>query len=120
MAHPLLDMNNHRVMKWLKDAKEGIVVAGGNGKGDNLSQLYYPLGVIVDKLGQIYVADQGSSRVVRWCKGAKEGTLVVGGNEEGEQSNQLHNPQGLSFDRKGNLYVADSWNDRIQKFEIDL
>jgi sugar lactone lactonase YvrE len=26
------DYNNHRVMKWMKGAKEGIVVAGGNGR----------------------------------------------------------------------------------------
>jgi hypothetical protein len=30
------DRDNHRVMKWIKDAKEGIVVAGGNGQGNSL------------------------------------------------------------------------------------
>jgi DNA-binding beta-propeller fold protein YncE len=106
-------------MKWLKDAKEGIVVAGGNGQGNSLTQLSYPRGVIVDQLGQIYVADGGNDRVVRWCKGAKEGTIVVGGNGKGEQSNQLNTPRGLSFDRQGNLYVVDCGNHRIQKFEVN-
>ena len=31
--------DNHRVMKWVKGAKEGIVVAGGRGKGNDLTQL---------------------------------------------------------------------------------
>lgn len=36
-------------MKWVK-----------NGKGSSLSQLSYPSGIIVDDLGQIYVADCGN------------------------------------------------------------
>jgi sugar lactone lactonase YvrE len=106
-------------MKWLKDAKEGIVVAGGNGQGNSLTQLYSPYGVIADQLGQIYVTDSMNHRVMRWYKGAKEGTIVVGGNGRGIQSNQLNHPEGLSFDREGNVYVADCWNHRIQKFELN-
>jgi DNA-binding beta-propeller fold protein YncE len=106
-------------MKWIKDAKEGIVVAGGNGKGKSLRQLSSPQGVIVDQVGQIYVADWGNHRVMCWSQGANEGTIVVGGNEYGQQSNQFSYPRNLSFDRQGNLYVVDCWNHRIQKFEIE-
>jgi sugar lactone lactonase YvrE len=77
------------------------------------------MGVIVDQLGQIYVADWGNHRVMRWCRGAKEGTIVVGRNGREKQSNQLNAPISLSFDRQGNLYVADRGYHRIQKFEID-
>ncbi|CAF4280766.1 unnamed protein product, partial [Adineta steineri] len=94
--------------------------AGGNGQGGNLNQLSNPEGVVVDHLGQIYVADSYNHRVMRWCEGEEEGEVVVGGNGYGNQSNQLLNPMGLSFDDEGNLYVADSKNDRIQKFEIFL
>jgi sugar lactone lactonase YvrE len=113
------DSDNHRVMKWMKDAKEGIIVAGGNGSGDSLRQLSNPQGVIVDELGQIYVADECNNRVMRWCKEAKEGTIVVGGNGCGQQSNQLNRPSSLSFDRQGNLYVADCNSNRIQKFHVE-
>ncbi|CAF4238102.1 unnamed protein product [Adineta steineri] len=107
-------------MKWKKNAKEGIIVAGGNGQGNSLKQLNHPEGVVVDHLGQIYVADSYNHRVMRWCEGGEEGEVVVGGNGEGNQSNQLFDPMGLSFDSEENLYVADSGNDRIQKFEIVL
>jgi sugar lactone lactonase YvrE len=107
-------------MKWMKDAKEGIVVAGGNGHGQSLKQLSNPRGVIVDPLGQIYITDSSNHRVMRWCKGATEGTIVAGRYEEGEQFNQLTGPSGLSFDREGNLFVVDGGNDGIQKFEIDF
>ncbi|CAF1395377.1 unnamed protein product [Adineta steineri] len=107
-------------MKWRKDAKEGIIVAGGNGQGRNLNQLSYPTGVIADHFGQIYVADNGNNRVMRWYEGKEEGEIVVGGNGDANQSNQLHYPRDLSFDGEGNLYVADSTNHRIEKFEIIL
>ncbi|CAF1429627.1 unnamed protein product [Adineta steineri] len=114
------DWRNHRVMKWMKGAKEGIVVAGGKGKGNSLTQLSNPRGVTVDHLGNVYVADMSNERIMRWCEGSKEGSIVVGGNGRGEQSNQFKYPAGLSFDIEGNLYVVDCHNHRIQKFNIDL
>ncbi|CAF5026032.1 unnamed protein product [Rotaria sp. Silwood1] len=106
-------------MKWMEGAKQGIVVAGGQEKGNDLTQLSYPRGVVVDQLGTVYVADAGNNQIMRWPKGATQGSVIVGGNGRGEQSNQLHWPVGLSFDRHGNLYVVDWGNHRVQKFNID-
>ncbi|CAF1083853.1 unnamed protein product [Adineta steineri] len=74
-------------------------------------------GVIVDHLGQIYVADCFNHRVMRWCEGNTEGEIVVGGNDDGKELNQLNGPKGLSFDDEENLYVVDNGNHRILKFE---
>jgi hypothetical protein len=82
-------------MKWIKDAKERIVVAGENGQGDCLTELSEPQRVIFDHLGQIYVADSGNHRFMCWCKGDEEGTIVIGRNGRGEQLNQLHYPQRI-------------------------
>ncbi|CAF4818244.1 unnamed protein product, partial [Rotaria sp. Silwood2] len=98
---------------------EGIVVAGGHGEEDALTQLYYPNGLFVDTLGTIYVADSSNNRVMRWPKGAKQGTVIVGGNGKGEGANQFNYPRGLSFDRQGNLYVVDWGNHRVQRFSIE-
>jgi DNA-binding beta-propeller fold protein YncE len=103
----------------MKDAKEGIIVAGGNDEGNSLKQLSSPQGVIVDQSGQIYVTDNDNHRVMRWCEGVSEGMIIIGGNGRGQQSNQLNRPSGLSFDRLGNLYIADCNNNRIQKFDIE-
>ncbi|CAF1953877.1 unnamed protein product [Rotaria magnacalcarata] len=106
-------------MKWNKDAKEGIVIAGGQGQGNALTQLSYPLGLFVDTLGTVYVADYMNDRVMRWTQGAKQGTVIVGGNGVGAGANQLSYPVGLSFDRHGNLYVADRDNNRVHRFSIE-
>ncbi|CAF1403240.1 unnamed protein product, partial [Rotaria magnacalcarata] len=90
-------------MKWKKGAKEGIVVAGGQGRGNTLTQLYYSLGLFVDTLGTVYVTDSWNHRVIRWIQGDnKQGTVIVGGNEKGAGANQLNGPIGLSFDQHGN------------------
>ena len=47
--------NNYRLMKWNKDANQGIVVYEGQGNG--LTQLYDPRGLFVDTSGTLYVAD---------------------------------------------------------------
>ena len=109
---------NHRVMKWNKDAKEGIVVAGSQGEGKALTQLNHPNGLFVDTLGALYVADQWNHRVMRWTQEAKQGTVVGGGNCWGAGENQFNVPYGLSFDRHGNLYVADAHNNRVQRFSL--
>ena len=56
-------------MKWMKSAKEGIIVAGGQGHGNSLTQLSCPMGVIIDHLGNVYVADFYNDRIMRWCEG---------------------------------------------------
>lgn len=97
------DWDNHRVMKWSKDAK-GVVVAGGQDQRNGSRQLSYPAGIIVDQLGALYIVDIGNTRVVRWLKGAEVETIVVGGNE-GEN----------------NVHVLDFENDRdrVQRFDVN-
>ncbi|CAF1454039.1 unnamed protein product [Adineta ricciae] len=112
------DFGNYRVMKWRKDAQEGIVAAGGNGRGNNLNQLNCPEGIIVDHEGRIYVADMYNHRIMRLCEGDEEGEIIVGGNRRGNEPNQLSYPRSLSFDGEGNLYVGDLENDRIEKFDL--
>ncbi|CAF0858591.1 unnamed protein product [Adineta steineri] len=99
----------------MKGAEEGIVVAGGNGKGNSVTQLDECGGVIADRLGNVYVADPNNHRLMRWCEGSGEGSIVVDGN--GESSNESCAPAGLSFDREGNLYFADGSNGRVQKLD---
>ncbi|CAM4750624.1 unnamed protein product [Rotaria magnacalcarata] len=106
-------------MKWNKDAKEGIVIAGGQGQGNALTQLYHPYGIFVDMLDALYVADSLNHRVLRWAQGGKkQGNLIVGGNGRGAGANQLNCLRGLSFDHHGNLYVVDENNHRVQRFSI--
>ncbi|CAF3565270.1 unnamed protein product [Rotaria sp. Silwood1] len=105
-------------MKWKEDAKQGIVVAGGQDQGTGLGQLSYPYGVVVDQSGTVYVIDQENDRIMHWSEVAAQESVVIGGNGKGSELNQFNCPWDLSFDRHGNLYVVDKYNYRVQKFNI--
>ncbi len=103
-------------MKWMKNAKEAIIVADGHGRGNELNQLSHPTELFVDQLGAVYVADLFNNQIMRW---PTERNIVTFGNEELEQGNQFEFPYGISFDREGNLYVVDCVNNRVQRYKID-
>jgi sugar lactone lactonase YvrE len=60
------DMNNHRVMRWCKGAKEGTIVVGGNGKGKQSNQFNGPVGLSFDRQGNLYVADYWNRRIQKF------------------------------------------------------
>jgi hypothetical protein len=106
-------------MKWFTNLQEGIVVAGGNGYGNNLNQLKLPHSVIVDQMGTMYIVDFGNDRIMRWFKYSTKGTIIIGNDGSGNRTSQLSDPYDIAFDRQGNLYVADTSNHRIQMYQID-
>ncbi|CAF4097790.1 unnamed protein product [Adineta steineri] len=112
------DRDKHEVRRWKmgKYNNEGIVVAGGNEKGDQLNQLNFPTFIFVDEDQSVYVADDNNHRVMKWRKDAKEGKIVAGGNGKGENLNQLSKPEGVIVDDLGQIYVADRGNDRIMRW----
>ena len=59
------DYYNHRVMRWTKDAKEGIVV-GGNGRGEQANQFREPIDLSFDRENNLYVVEYYSHRVQRF------------------------------------------------------
>jgi sugar lactone lactonase YvrE len=94
-------------------------VTGGRGKGEELTQLDRPLGVWVDDIGTVYVAEGNNRRVTRWPRGETSEVVVVGGVGEGDVTNQFHDPEALSFDRRGNMYVAEWRYHCVQQFKLE-
>ncbi|CAF1543805.1 unnamed protein product [Adineta steineri] len=112
------DVEKNEVRRWKMGEynTEGVVVAGGNGQGDQLNQLNFPIFIFVDKDQSIYVSDWGNHRVMKWRKDAKQGRVVAGGNGEGRSLNQVSGPLGVIVDDLGQIYVADNGNDRIMRW----
>ena len=107
------DIGKNEVRRYIIGEKNGIVVAGGNGQGNQLNQLNYPRYLFIDKEQAVYVSDTYNHRVMKWNKGAKEGILVAGRREEGSALTQLSYPYGLFVDTSSTIYVADSRNNRV-------
>ncbi|CAF1470237.1 unnamed protein product [Adineta steineri] len=101
--------------KW---KQHGITIAGGNGSGNQLNQLYCPFGIYVDHRHQtIYIADWGNHRIVEWKYAAKTGQVVAGGNEIGKRSDQLHRPTDVIVDKRNDsLIICDGGNRRVVRW----
>ncbi len=82
----------------MRDEKEGIVVADGQGQGKSPTQLSFPHEIFVNQLGTLYLTDCNNHRVMRWLKGATQVTALVDENRHGKQLNQFHYSMDLSFD----------------------
>ena len=110
------DTEKDEVRRYTIGDKNGIVVAGGNGQGNQLNQLNCPRYLFVDKEQAVYVSDASNDRVMKWNKGANQGTVVAGGRGKGSALTQLNYPHGLFIDTSGTIYVADCWNHRVVRW----
>ena len=72
--------------------KNGVVVAGGNGQGNQFNQLHDPIYLFVDEEQAVYVSDEKNHRVMKWNKDAKERIVVAGGQGQGSALTQLSYP----------------------------
>ncbi|CAF2197795.1 unnamed protein product [Rotaria magnacalcarata] len=100
---------------WLQN---GITVAGGNQKGDELNQLYFPWGICVDDDEQaMYIADTFNHRIVEWKYGATHGRVLAGGNSSGNRKDQLNEPSNLLLDKENDaLIICDQGNRRVMRW----
>lgn len=101
------DTKNFRVIKWVKDATEGIAVVKG-----------FPRGLYVDSSETIYVADYSKHRLMKWNKGSKEGIPISIGDHQAIDFNQVYYPWAISSDQQGHLFVTDHFNHRVQRFSL--
>ncbi|CAF3046852.1 unnamed protein product [Rotaria socialis] len=110
------DYGKDEVRRYQLGEKNGTLVAGGNGKGDELNQLNYPTYLFVDRQQNVYVSDVQNDRVMKWNKRATEGIVVAGGEGGGNALTQLYHPHGLFVDTLDTFYVADCYNYRVMRW----
>ncbi|CAF4632162.1 unnamed protein product [Rotaria sp. Silwood2] len=110
------DAEKHEVRRYQIGDKNGIIVAGGNGKDADLNQLNYPTCIFVDQQQTVYVSDSNNNRVMKWNKGAKEGIVIAESQDNGDALTQLSHPHGLFVDMLGTIYVADLGNDPVMRW----
>ena len=90
---------------------EGI---GGPGAGQG--QLQWPVALVADGQGSLFVVDEGLHRVTEF---SEEGDFLGQWGEHGSGQGQLNRPAGIAFDPHGDVYVTDAMNHRVQKFTRD-
>jgi sugar lactone lactonase YvrE len=105
------DYDNHRIVKWKSDAKNGQIVAGGNGKGNRPDQLNMPTDIIVDnKNACLIICDYGNRRVVQWpCRNGTSGQTIISDVD----------CYGLGMDNEGHLYISDCKKHEVRRWRIE-
>jgi len=108
------DFNNHRVLRFPRNCKQGELVAGGKGPGPGPDQLHNPYSVAIERNGSMIVSDLKNHRVLRFTPGQhRAGEVIAGGKGAGSRLDQLNCPRGLGFEADGSLLIADCDNHRI-------
>ncbi|CAF4403984.1 unnamed protein product [Rotaria sp. Silwood2] len=98
-------------VKWTQN---GITVAGGNGQGSGIYQLYGARGLFVDDDKAIYISDYSNHRIVEWKCGATIGRVVAGGKGNGNGLDQLSYPTDVIIDKeRDSLIICDLGNSRV-------
>ena len=90
-------------------SQNGVTVAGGNGCGNSINQLYWPHGLDIDDDNQsIVIADWRNRRIVEWKMGASHRKIIAGGQGQGNRLDQLDGPTDVLIDKETNsLFIAD-------------
>jgi hypothetical protein len=126
----IADFNNHRIRKIVIATGVTTTLAGGNGTGltdatGTSAAFFYPRGLALDGLGNLYVCQGNSSysaiRKIVISTGVV--TTLAGGNGYGNSDGTgaaavFYNPISITYDGAGNLYVADQAYGTIRKIVI--
>jgi len=122
----IADSGNHRVRKvnaaGVTTTIAGIGTAGSSGDGGQATNaaLNWPMGLWLDGLGNLYIADTRNNRIRKvnasGVIGSVAGTGTAGFTGDGGSplTAGLDGPEGVTTDRAGNVYIADTGNNRIR------
>jgi sugar lactone lactonase YvrE len=130
------DSGNDRVLEYPAGSKTGAAASIVLGEPDFTTDtacttsltntLCYPEGVVSDKDGNIWVADEENCRVVEFkppFSNGMDASVVLGQANLTDScvastpsQNGLDCPKFLTFDKSGNLWVSDFCNDRVLEF----
>jgi hypothetical protein len=97
--------------------------AGNYGPDDGTgssARFYLPVGIAVDSLGYVYVADAWNQTIRKITPGGVVSTLAGSAGNAGcaDGTNSVarfNGPTGIAVDSAGNLYVSDFFNHTIRK-----
>jgi hypothetical protein len=53
-------------MRWCKEDKQGTILVGGNGPGEQSNQFHYPRGLSFDGQGHLVAVDCGNHRIQKF------------------------------------------------------
>ena len=123
----IADTKNNRIRKISTGgiitniAGNGFAFYSGNGGPATAASLNTPYGVLLDKSGNIYIADTHNNCIRKVDASGIITTFACqqtggwSGDGGPDSLAQMSYPFGLTMDGANNIYVADTYNDRVRK-----
>ncbi len=116
------DQNNHKIRRIEGDGMVTVHAGGKAGFMDGapeVAQFDHPVGVAVDKAGNVYVADRLNHRIRKINAMGVVNTLAgsgnAGNNDGPAAQARFRYPMGIAVDGAGNVYVGDEYYARVRK-----
>ncbi|CAF1410129.1 unnamed protein product, partial [Rotaria sp. Silwood1] len=107
----IADWGNARIVQWKLNDTKGQIVAGGNGFGNQLDQLYDPTDILIDReMDNFIICDRVNRRVVQWsrCPNTTQGEILVERIACG----------GVAMDNQRYLYVSEEDKHEVRRYKI--
>ncbi|HEY9232407.1 MAG TPA: NHL repeat-containing protein, partial [Blastocatellia bacterium] len=122
----IADTSNNRIRKLSADYQTVSTIAGSGAQGfkdgpADEAQFDGPIGVAVDRQGNIYVADAYNDRVRKITTDGNVSTFAGSpdATDAGAVALKLDTPCGVAVDALGNLFIADTGNGEVHKLKPD-
>jgi sugar lactone lactonase YvrE len=125
----IVDTFNSRIRR--VDTNGNITTVAGNGRSGPLgdggpainASLILPDGIVVDRMGNLFVVDTENNRVRRVNTDgtimtvAGNGSVGFGGDGGRAVNASLNFPEGIAIDGMGNLFIVDTENSRVRRID---
>jgi tripartite motif-containing protein 71 len=107
------DANNQRLLKY--DASGNLLWSVGNGqRGEGENGFNVPVGLALDKQGNVYVVDSLNSQVKKY---SSDGKFLAGWGDPGDRAGQFSRAKAIAVDDADNVYVSDGLQVAVQVFD---
>ena len=118
------DEGDHLIRKITPGALVSTLAGSGapgsaDGKG-NAASFNAPVGIAVDDIGNLYIADSGNQTIRKVTPNGTVTTLAGKAGVQGRAGGQgaaasFYTPRGIAIDANGNLYIGDQVNNLVRQ-----